>query len=279
MCGKDTTLPLAIHYECRKLPKFELDKYVRNRAKKYTCASCCEKDNKLSNIMNSLPTENCDYNNVLYLVKLELETFKSTTLSSLESPFIATIEKCNKNEYLYDITDTYSKMLKVTESQNNVIKNLKMQTEHTDLEKDEKITDLEIENAVLRQDKGTVKIGDETMGRKVESLTKERNELHDSNEALREQERLLASRKRSCLEEDYKYKLHIEPQKLSSDITSLHEKISSLENVIELEKQILDNYRERTAELESRSSSLEKSLNSAKDKNYFIKNPHRLDVF
>ena len=148
--------------------------------------------------MNSLPTENCDYNDVLYLVKSELEKFKSTTLSSLESRFISAIEKCNKNEYLDEITDMCSKMLKLTESHNIVIKNLKMQTEHTDLEKDEKIKDLEIENAVLRQDKGTVKIGDEEMRRKVESLTKERNELQDSNDALRkrEQELLLASQKR-----------------------------------------------------------------------------------
>ena len=207
VCGKDNIPPLAlsyescksvIHYECSKLPKYELAKYVRNRAKKYMCASCCEKDNKLSNIMNSLPTENCDYNDVLYLVKSELEKFKSTTLSSLESRFISAIEKCNKNEYLDEIIDMCSKMLKLTESHNNVIKNLKMQTEHTDLEKDEKIKDLEIENAVLRQYKGTVKIGDEEMRRKVESLTKERNELQDSNDALRkrEQELLLASQKR-----------------------------------------------------------------------------------
>ena len=222
--------------------------------------------------MNSLPTENCDYNDVLYLVKSELEKFKSTTLSSLESRFISAIEKCNKNEYLDEITDMCSKMLKLTESHNNVFKNFKMQTEHTDLEKDEKIKDLEIENAVLRQDKGTVKIGDEEMRRKVESLTKERNELQDSNDALRkrEQELLLASQKKdyekTCLEEDdYKYKLRIETQKLRSNITSLNEKISSLENVIELKKQTLDNYRERAADLESRSGSLEKSLNSAKD--------------
>ena len=133
-------------------------------------------------------------------------------------------------------------MLKLTESHNNVIKNFKMQTEHTDLEKDEKIKDLEIENAVLRQDKGTVKIGDKEMRRKVESLTKERNELQDSNDALRkrEQELLLASQKKdyekTCLEEEYKYKLRIETQKLTSNITSLNEKISSLENVIELKK-------------------------------------------
>ena len=45
------------------------------------------------------------------------------------------------------------------------------------------------------------------------------------------------------------YKRRIETQKLQSTIIGLNEKISSLENVIELKKQTLDNYREQAAEL------------------------------
>ena len=62
---------------------------------------------------------------------------------------------------MYKENDMCSKMLKLTESHNNVIKNLKMQTEHVDSKKDERIKSLEIENAVLRKPKGHVKIDDE----------------------------------------------------------------------------------------------------------------------
>ena len=234
--------------------------------------SCCEKDNKLSNVMKSLPNQNYNNNDVLHTVNSELEIFKSTTLASLQGRFIAAIEKCNKNEYFDEITDMCSKMLKLTESHNTVIKNLKTQSEHADNDKDEKIKNLEIDNAILRKSKGpVVNIDDEEMQRKLDLITKERDELERKVKFMqaREKELILTiqtkEHEKACIEEDHKCKLKTENMRLMSNITCLNEKVSSLENIIDVKKKALDSYRERTVEIENRNNTLEKSLDSAKD--------------